>query len=76
MLACRPVRLQFWTLTWPQRFPWNAVPFLLYYSEIWAKQANLNVTDEKNYVRYSLKKSSNLSVHVYVNTFKRGLSNV
>ena len=29
--------------------------FLLYCFEIWAKQANFNVTDEKNYVRYSFK---------------------
>lgn len=50
--------------------------FLLYCFEIWAKQANFNVTDEKNYVRYSFKKSNNLSVRVYVNTFKKGLSNV
>lgn len=34
MLACRPVRLQFWTLTWPQRFPWNAVPFLTCVPEV------------------------------------------
>lgn len=52
------------------------VPFFLYCFEIWAKEANLNVTDEKNHGRYSLKKSSNLSVHVYVNAFKDGLSNV
>lgn len=50
-------------------------PFFLCF-EIWAKQANFNVTDEKNYVRYSFKKSNNLSVRVYVNTFKKGLSNV
>lgn len=51
------------------------VPFFLYCFDIWAKEANLNVTDEKN-CQIQLKKSSNLSVHVYVNAFKKGLSNV
>lgn len=37
--------------------------FLLYCFEIWAKQANFNVTDEKNYVRYSFK---NPTIWVFV----------